>query len=452
MSGTTQNFDVTLEINGAPFRGSPDEAIQAIIRDYLPKAPGNPEGYSYISQLLRMAGRQHASEVASCSIVPALGREAISLDGIKTLTLQGNAVLPEGVDVIPVSGLPGPLPLTPSQSVDDVMPPLFVRSSMNNRRHYVVRFAQGRVVTSNYGYAVYDKHDHYVTDFCANDGVLLAIAEEGMLPEPRKIEGAVLCMAHVWGFAMFHWILENVPRIKLFEMAGIDLGKVDHILLRDFSPLHQETFQLLGIPAEKVILVRDYPHLVADELYVTSNVENYDFRFSPNFIEIEHWICDYLRNSMKSSQSVDEAAKRRIYITRAKANWRNLVNEAEVDFALQQYGFETFAFEELTLSDKIKILSEAEIVVSPAGGGLTQLPFCRPGTKVVVFYAEHCAGAEYWSLATQAGLEHYHLLCPGAKKFFPQSYSNRNFATSDLLVEIDKLKRTLEMAGVYPVS
>jgi capsular polysaccharide biosynthesis protein len=41
------------------------------------------------------------------------------------------------------------------------------------------------------------------------------------------------------------------------------------------------------------------------------------------------------------------------------------------------------------LDFQIKLFAQASMVVAPTGAALTNMLFCRPGTKVVIFMSNH---------------------------------------------------------------
>ena len=74
---------------------------------------------------------------------------------------------------------------------------------------------------------------------------------------------------------------------------------------------------------------------------------------------------------------------RRLYISRAGANKRKVVNEQELIEALAALGFESIEAESLRLADQARLFSEAELVVGAHGAGLTNILFAAPGTRVI---------------------------------------------------------------------
>ena len=113
---------------------------------------------------------------------------------------------------------------------------------------------------------------------------------------------------------------------------------------------------------------------------------------------------------------------RRVFVSRAGATIRKLVNEAELEPLLTRAGFERVAMEDLDFDAQVRLMGETRVLMAPHGAGLTNMMFCAPGTQVVEiaeprypnpnFYALACAmGLDYWLVAgSYAGSDATHRL------------------------------------------
>jgi hypothetical protein len=81
--------------------------------------------------------------------------------------------------------------------------------------------------------------------------------------------------------------------------------------------------------------------------------------------------------------------QRRLFVRRSdRPLYRNCLNEDDVAEVARNYGFTVVDPSRLSGSDEVKIFSEAEIVVGAIGGGLNNVIFSRPGTKVIGYTAK----------------------------------------------------------------
>ncbi len=84
---------------------------------------------------------------------------------------------------------------------------------------------------------------------------------------------------------------------------------------------------------------------------------------------------------------------RRLYVSRLGQGRRGvstrlMLNEAEVAAAMAGLGFEVIEPEQLNPAEQIATFASADIVVGPAGSGMFNVVFCRPGTKVLDIESE----------------------------------------------------------------
>jgi len=72
----------------------------------------------------------------------------------------------------------------------------------------------------------------------------------------------------------------------------------------------------------------------------------------------------------------------KIYIRREDANYRVILNEADLIDKLKKNGFYVINTSQYEILDQISFFLNAKVVLSPYGSGLANIIFCNPGTKV----------------------------------------------------------------------
>ena len=75
--------------------------------------------------------------------------------------------------------------------------------------------------------------------------------------------------------------------------------------------------------------------------------------------------------------------KSKIYIRREDANYRKILNEADLISKLRKEGFEIINPQHFAILEQMKIFSNAEIIVTPHGSNMSNLIFCKEGTKII---------------------------------------------------------------------
>jgi capsular polysaccharide biosynthesis protein len=166
--------------------------------------------------------------------------------------------------------------------------------------------------------------------------------------------------------------------------------------------LRAETLGALGVDPARVRLV--------DRTGVEVEAER-ALRIDPlrEVLYTPPWIIEAVRSAFLPA-SASGRAGRRIYITRAGASRRRVVNEAALIELARSRGYEPVALETLSLAEAAAAMGEAEAVLAPHGAGLANIVFCPPGCRIVEFFSLHIS-PEYWLLSARMGLEHAIVEC-----------------------------------------
>jgi tetratricopeptide (TPR) repeat protein/capsular polysaccharide biosynthesis protein len=219
------------------------------------------------------------------------------------------------------------------------------------------------------------------------------------------IPGRVAALAGLSGHNYFHWMVDILPRFAVLQHSGIDLANIDWFWINaPQQPFQQETLHHLGIPSAKILSGDQHPQIEAEQLIVPS--------FAGNLGWIEPWALKFLRQQFLQlgSAQPQHPHHERIYISRANAHHRRVLNEPAVLEKLRAVGFVSVELETLTLAEQIALFRHAKVVIAPHGGGLTNLLFCSPGTQVVELVTPQYTRHYYWVISQQLGLRHFFLV------------------------------------------
>jgi capsular polysaccharide biosynthesis protein len=198
-----------------------------------------------------------------------------------------------------------------------------------------------------------------------------------------------------------HWLLDMLPRFHLLEKSGIAW---DQVVIPQVARYQRESLKLLGIDS---IMADQNVNLQADELIVPSlagfPIGNYSA-----------WACQWLRDRfLPLTPSTSPSQPRKLYISRAKAATRRLLNESDLLSALSPLGFERVFLEDYSFLDGVRLMRDAEVVVSPHGSNIANLVFCRPGTPVIEIFSPKYVAACHYSAGCQAGLNYGYIIGMG---------------------------------------
>jgi capsular polysaccharide biosynthesis protein len=244
----------------------------------------------------------------------------------------------------------------------------------------------------------------------------------------------------------FHWLFQLLPRFELIKRSGIELGSIDYFLVNSSRlPFQQESLRALGIASHKILESSKVPHLRASTLLVPS-VPLSGGCYAP-------WMREFLRSTfLPNIDGERKTCTRRLYISRGSAGYRRVLNEADVVDLLEQFGFEDTKFESMSLREQAAAMASSEVVVAPHGGGLSNLIFCRPATKVIEIFSPELVAGYFWKISAQLGLDYYYLLGKGPASSDDTDYAQRWDAHTDIEVDLDRLRETLALANILPVG
>jgi capsular polysaccharide biosynthesis protein len=205
------------------------------------------------------------------------------------------------------------------------------------------------------------------------------------LPPTTHVSGSVLSLATNYSGNYYHWMFNVLPRLHIASHLDIDATYVDQS-----QSFQRESLELLGIQN----ILPPHPAVSADHLYVPS---------FPLLGAVPSWAIDWLRSLWPPSPTLG----RRLYISRADAPRRHLLNEEQL---ARRLNLEVVTLTGLTIAEQARLFSEANLIVAPHGAALTNLIFCHPGTEVVELFAPRFQMPCFWALAHRSDLNYSHLI------------------------------------------
>jgi capsular polysaccharide biosynthesis protein len=205
------------------------------------------------------------------------------------------------------------------------------------------------------------------------------------LPPLERVSGR-LAAINTYGHDNFHhWLLDSLPGFGLLREAGVDFGSVDAFLLQTrMKAFHVESLERLGIPKAKVISVSHSRHLHPDRLIVPTFSEPgrqpdlYDY--SPQGIEL-------VRALFLDRRTPSPVNAAKIVISREKTTTRRLLDGERIHDRLRREGFVKVCLEDFTVAQQAAVFRQARTVIMPTGGGLANVVFCEPGTRLIEVFS-----------------------------------------------------------------
>jgi hypothetical protein len=207
---------------------------------------------------------------------------------------------------------------------------------------------------------------------------------------PKFRRGTALLLGAPNGDNYYHWLLDSVPRWKILQAANF--LDYNFVLLPSRPVKYQdEILDRLNVPpAKRLRCGKNFVHQF-EKLVVPA---------MPFPVEaVPAWACVWLRTLFPEKISGPE----KIYLSRRGAGGRRLINEAELQMALETRGFVSLQPEKLSVAEQAKLLSSARCVVAPHGAALTNLVFAPPGALLFeLFHPQHKNNC-YVNLAAAGG-------------------------------------------------
>lgn len=243
---------------------------------------------------------------------------------------------------------------------------------------------------------------------------------EALLARPRieRIDRATLVTERVY-HNYSHWLTAHLPKFVLLR----DRGELDDVLLPPSLPVnHRQSLRMLGIePDDFRTFDPDAVQRIGQLTLLATD------RFRPELVRS-------VRDSIWKGATA--SPRRKVYISRAGAARRKLLNEDEIWPLFAAHGFERVRMEELSFEAQVELMMDTRILAAPHGAGLTNMIFCAAGTQVIEIADLGFPNPNFYALASALG--HPYWLVPA------NSTGNGHPLTHDLRVDPARIRRLLE--------
>lgn len=210
----------------------------------------------------------------------------------------------------------------------------------------------------------------------------------------RRIAGfSVLCKSKApQNFG--HFLVEMLPKAWLGSRLLAQRNPTFIVAQTDILPLAREALAGIGINPFAISAADNTP-VRCDRLVAIDGLTHHGVYQSP--------LCAQALAALATTVAPGE--QRKLFIPRHAAT-RPLHNQQAVTAALEARGFTIVDPARLTLREQIALFKGANVIVGPLGAALTNIAFCRPGSRVVALTAQSFPDTFFWFLSQHAGL-HY---------------------------------------------
>jgi len=199
-----------------------------------------------------------------------------------------------------------------------------------------------------------------------------------------------------WAHNYFHWMTESLTRLVCLRE-----NYRDHVVV-----LPQELEKHPYIDYSLNVLGYTFTYLNRDQKIKVNQLVSFG-RTAPSF-NYHPLAINLLRERIRQKLG-NPPAMRKIYISRAKASKRRIVNEEDLFPILESEGFEIHHFEDYSPEKQVQVMLEASHLVGIHGAGLTNMLFMKPEGKVLEFrFRGDTTNNCFFSLASELGLPYFY--------------------------------------------
>ena len=248
---------------------------------------------------------------------------------------------------------------------------------------------------------------------------------------PKRLQASVAMVAGSNGDNYYHWLFDSLPRLHLLQLAGYDLEDLDYFVLNAARPAFQvQTLAYLGISVAKLIYTSKRELLECGRLVVPS---------MPGLVGYPPaWVCGWLRRTFLATPY--PVSTRKIYISRAHAQGRQVVNESAILPMLAEFGFEVVHAEHLSFAQQVELFSSARQIVAVHGAGMSNIVFAPPEAEVLELCSPIHGNDCFSTLAANGDLRYDSLVLdlPNA------DVAGQDSRFGNLLIQPEALRRKLE--------
>ena len=299
-----------------------------------------------------------------------------------------------------------PIALHPPQTLSvrsgqETYPSEFKLSAIQPSNPYVDRVPNG--------FAWHDAHHTHIYD---HKGRILAEHSMGSAcivnslrakHPPVKIAKRVFMLGARGISNYYHWMTDILPKLELCRLSGIEFNANDRFVIPfQHRQFQVDTLRQFDINSDQIYQTHcNSSHVTGDEIIVP-------YLKNKMGTTMGRWLPRFLNREFGGSPSVLAEPSERLYISRdsATAKGRCIDNNDEIENLMRSRGFDIVLPEKHSVQEQAALFANARVIVAPHGAGLTNIVFCRPGTKIIEFYGAHVSPC-YWLISELSGLSYF---------------------------------------------
>ncbi len=221
----------------------------------------------------------------------------------------------------------------------------------------------------------------------------------------------------IWDTNYGHWIIEGLPKVAILA-EHFDLKSLKFIVTRrpgTMQKIYADSLAAFGIEPDQILPMARKAVEVERLLYPLPVAVDASVK-APRRIKILEGLRDKI--------AIAERGPRRIYVSRALARNRHLLNEAEILHILRDFDVSVIYPERHSFVEQVQMFADAELVIGNCGANLTNAVFSPRGVKVFAITSEAMNDEFFWDLANLKSGKYF---CLHGKAACPSPDANSDF-------------------------
>lgn len=187
----------------------------------------------------------------------------------------------------------------------------------------------------------------------------------------KTLDGIYFYASHKHHRYYSHFTLQCLGALLLANQAGLLSKNLNIIAPTDIS-FQKESYKLHGLDSLSIV------SLDPDILYRFKSLYYTDLPFNITSSKAIPFHKDFIKLFEEALPNLrNENSQRKIYIRRGNTKRRTIINESEIIDYFRAKGFDIIVFDNMPISDQIRIIRESATIVSPHGGSGANLAYKR---------------------------------------------------------------------------
>jgi len=231
----------------------------------------------------------------------------------------------------------------------------------------------------------------------------------------------------------YHFWCDSIVDIWMFRRSGRTLDEIDSIIMPFSDTSWQaEILKLVSIPPSKILALHQFTHARIEKAFVCFRPKG--GRASPL------WLHNALQEMIMPAKYNDSSCPKRIYASRSTASRRGLMNEDKVIDIMIKYHYHIVDCSSISVRDQISLFRNADKIIAPHGASLTNIAWCKAGTKVLDLMPVTHANPCFFDLAFQGNIRYYMLPTRAAD-------SRQDPLDCPVVADVDELEQRMNRHG-----